>query len=731
MATWMEPDEQDEDEQFRAIIAELAQEPLPSMEAEERMPSADLATPMERQGSGDSIIRDLMDRGPARGGDYDNAVIRDLMDRRVPEGVNTLEDLVAYSRQPGGMQRAMDEGLIAPLSNAEPARDPFGLTEEDDPALADFIAQQQQPAQPQFDPRYADPAKHPIALQADPTRGNAEAEERDVYPDAAPSDMAGAFYGRLGRDRALAGDSEGVDFAQERAQAYVANPEPYTPVGSSPMWEKYSNQGAHMGSGGGLAALAGRGGSTSYGGGAGGPPMARDNSGLMMLAAGADFFLNKGRNTGRLLGAAAGQDAEYENYNRNMAHQKALADLAATNRRGMYGGRGMDPLTHELRLAQLAQRDQQLRINADREARLAKAYEDQHDPGSAMSARARELAVQGGISPDIAAGKSAAQLGKLSGAVNEYLKQVGEIGDARTSRAAATSRAQAQSTMVPKIQTAEGIAGATHPYKMAQIAEGARLRNEAERQSPAYEMARQKMAAAESHAFTSATERYLNVADNIAPVREYLDKYEGQDVPGFGTADSVMPDRFLPEEALRARQQLRNAAEQVLRANTGAAAPITEEQANAVRTGMQTGATEQQVRIATEIVENFARNNIRSFATNREDAARSVLRNRGLEQWAYPEAARPDLEQSTRGGSGADETAPFTSYRPDQDPSRDRSRTAGQARQRPKTKAQPAQTQSIGMRNGKPVRRIEWATAPDGKRVRVVFYADGSREVVQ
>lgn len=615
---WMKPTEQEDEDEFAALVEQLAGEPLPNQEAAPEMPSADLATPME------------------------------------PE------------TQPAALPE-------------EPARDTL---------------------YPNVDPL---PAAEPEDI------------DRPVYPDAAPSDMGVEFYHRLALDRQQADDSEGADYASERLERYAAGPQQSSMPGESPMWEKYSNQGARMGTGGGagLSALASRG----YGGGSGGPPMAQDNSLLFGLAALADFGLNKGRHTGRLLGAM-GQDTDYENYRRQMEHQKDMAGMQALANRGRYGGRGMSPEQLALRQQQIAQRDRQLAISEAAEARKMQAWEEANSPDSGASARAREIAIASGLPAEVVQGQSAAQLAKLSPAVNDYLKNTGEIGEARTDRAAATAGAQARATMAPKIATAAGISDATQANKLELVREGAQLRNEAERQSPAHEMAREKMAADQAFAFTNASERYLNIGDAIAPVRAHLEMYKGKDDPAFGTADSAVPDRFTDEESLRVRQNLRNAAEQVLRANTGAAAPITEAEANDLRTGASPGATEKQVRVATEIVDRFARNNIRSFATNREDAARAVLRNRGLEQWAYPETAQ---EPTAR---------PIVKPRPAGRPQTvtvDDLEDAPAPSGGPKAAAQPAQPR---MRNGKPVRKVLRAYAPDGRLVRVVLYEDGTQEQV-
>lgn len=162
-------------------------------------------------------------------------------------------------------------------------------------------------------------------------------------------------------------------------------------------------------------------------GGLPGPPLAEapDQTGLG-IAAMLDLVLNRGRNTGRILGAMSqgGQGVDFENYKRQMAHAKATADLQRARETG-------DPLKQMLALERLKlARGRETRIAESQGTRQAAAATEVErkdrlrDPGSEETKQARELALQfiGDDDPEMSEWVSNASADQIS----EWRSQVGQ-----------------------------------------------------------------------------------------------------------------------------------------------------------------------------------------------------------------------------------------------------------------------------------------------------------------
>jgi hypothetical protein len=175
------------------------------------------------------------------------------------------------------------------------------------------------------------------------------------------------------------------------------------------------------------------------------PPMESGTSSGHLIGAGVlDLLLNKGRNAGRFLAALGqGDQSKMENYKRMADHAKNQSALDNAYAYGGRGPRGSDPMAMQARLGNLELRRRQIEMQEESAAlkiRLSK-------PDSAESVRMQEIAIAGGVSPEVAKGKSANELRGLSPAVNEYLKNTGPIGEAKTQQAANTAAATSEARM--------------------------------------------------------------------------------------------------------------------------------------------------------------------------------------------------------------------------------------------------------------------------------------------
>lgn len=182
-------------------------------------------------------------------------------------------------------------------------------------------------------------------------------------------------------------------------------------------------------------------------------PMAPETPTAALIGGGLlDLVLNKGRNAGRFIQAIAngGDATRMENYRRisdRMQRQSALDNAYAG------GGRGwnqVDPMTMAARLQGLALSQKRLGLANTREQRIDQQWTEMNDPKSATAQRYREAAIAGGIDPKIVEGMPATAVQKVFPAVNDYLKNTGPIGQARTDRAAATAGAVSNATQANK-----------------------------------------------------------------------------------------------------------------------------------------------------------------------------------------------------------------------------------------------------------------------------------------
>jgi hypothetical protein len=121
-----------------------------------------------------------------------------------------------------------------------------------------------------------------------------------------------------------------------------------------------------------------------------------------------------------------------------------------------------------------------------------------------------------------------------------------------------------------------------------------------------------------------------------------------EDMPGVGKLDSstlLHPGGAgLSDDDLTVRRNLDSLAEYLQNKITGAAAPAEQAKRIQALAGAQSGATEQQARVALDIIRENLRSQLRASGVGREEAARKVLAEMGgLDEWVY--GKKPTAEQ--------------------------------------------------------------------------------------
>lgn len=208
------------------------------------------------------------------------------------------------------------------------------------------------------------------------------------------------------------------------------------------------------------------------------PPTAEGIPTWSLLGAGiADLLLNKGRNAGNFIATLGTQDdaLEMENYQRQVDHAKAQGDLDKAYAQAGGRGRGLSPEQIALQQARLGQGALRLKLQqgeaqrkAAESAQKRKQWEELNSVGSDRHKAMVTWAQQNGAPPGIEK-LPVVDIQKIFPAINEYLKNTGEIADARTAQAAAEAAATGEAAMPSRIATARGIAEATQPFELEKI----------------------------------------------------------------------------------------------------------------------------------------------------------------------------------------------------------------------------------------------------------------------
>ncbi len=452
------------------------------------------------------------------------------------------------------------------------------------------------------------------------------------------------------------------------------------------------------------------------------PPPAKERDDGMLIAAGVlDLLLNKGRNASGILSTlATPKDTAYENYERQMKHAKGMADVYAYGNRGR-GGRYTDPQVLELRRLQYEARLDDIDIKKQEAARKQRQWDAVNKPHTPEAEALIEYGVANGMDREKIKDLPVTTLLRVGGApMAEYAKKTGIIGDAAVEYAGQVSREQAEQTMQPKIQTAAGISDATfeNKRKLAEVQAG--FRKEGEEREHARELGKESRGFAER--FATKNQMEMDVAGLINTV---------QSSPG-GVAPATFPERFrgaitayvIGDDRIESWQAKHMILEIWSRSQSGAAISESEDGKFIMQVGLDPKASAENIEAAFKVLSSVVDGRIKAAASPNPAGAAPVLKARNLDPAKYLQGMEGVQVQPAATPGGAPTPAAPAPAPPAGAPT-----TPTAAPQSPQSAA-PAPMRNgkqIAMRNGKAaVKPIK----VQGKPGRMIFYEDGTREVV-
>lgn len=412
------------------------------------------------------------------------------------------------------------------------------------------------------------------------------------------------------------------------------------------------------------------------------PPAAKSPNTFGLIAASAlDLFLNKGKNTGALLGQmVAGDNADYENYERQMKHAQALADLSYAGRRGQQQPYSrVDPRLADYRERSIALREQQ--FEATQEQREAKAKEAAalKTLDSPETQSVRDAAAATGADPEKLAGMTGEQ-------ILQWRPQLGQMAQQLRSDAAWQERfGKTQAAVRAK-------EGRGEARDLAKEGRAKDVRSEERRATAAADYSKQ----------------YETDLD-IAGLVQDIESSPGGTAPGFFERfRGVIMARGIDPERIEAWQAKQLVLELWARKQTGAVIAQDEDAKFAVQVGIDPAASAEQVEAAYNVLSRVIERRLKRGAVSNRDAAREIMEASGLDADRWTGVA-PEAEPAL-GVTGGD--GPKVN------------KVVGAA-SKPGDGGSP-----IGTRNGKPVVSIDKEKTETGLRV-TIHYQDGSSETLE
>lgn len=363
----------------------------------------------------------------------------------------------------------------------------------------------------------------------------------------------------------------------------------------------------------------------------------------------------------------------------------------------------------------LAARREAQKLRADRfaaeqakEAEKKRLAAEAADPNSETSKRYREFALQ--VMPDLAdkiEGRSKAELEN-----NPYIRGAIQM---------ATQEERSQDSLALEEERQR------NRQQMAGVREKYAIGREGRAEERALGREGRAEARTQLHRGEDFRKWYSKEAEKdlaIANLIEQIDKAPGGAAPQglMERFRSAFTARGIDPARVKSWQMKQMVLELWARQQTGAAISATEDQRFTVQTGLSATADQAQVEAAYDVMEDVVGAWLRTKGAARPDDAREILQAAGAspDRW-LGKAPKPRVDALSRRKPHPNDN-PRTGYI--EPPPRDEvAPGAGPGAEAPAAK-------SIGKRGGKDVRAFRDATAPDGKRVRVFFYMDGSQEVV-
>lgn len=163
--------------------------------------------------------------------------------------------------------------------------------------------------------------------------------------------------------------------------------------------------------------------------------------------------------------------------------------------------------------------------------------------------------------------------------------------------------------------------------------------------------------------FAKDTETSRSMAQQMKELSPLLEKYKDGDIPGTGKVDQWIPNAVQDyvggdsEDATRIDQLKTGLQAEYRHAKTGAAASVPEDLRLMIVNGTKPGSTEQEFRLGMEALKKALPLQIKAYGAGREDQARAVLREQGLEDYVYGPSA-PAQQSSGTTNYGPDDAHP-------------------------------------------------------------------------
>lgn len=366
----------------------------------------------------------------------------------------------------------------------------------------------------------------------------------------------------------------------------------------------------------------------------------------------ADALLNKGRGAGGIL--ALGSSGASEAREAELDLKRAQAEHL---RRATTGHEAVDPEVLRMRQEALDLRSRGQDFQRDKFTQNVDARKQKLDTSEADRDHYLKWLESKDVDTSELQGVSQATLLKLNPMLaQEYrLAQQIPLNDAAAGRAGAV--AEARLPAAKELKRSPGVGQGVGADGEPELTPQMRLQQEKEYRAAADQ-------------YNKETGYARGGAQQLKRIQGVVDRYKGDDIPGIGMLDSMMPDALVGLVAghaegkykTRADDQLeisnakKTLAEMSQRKESGAAGPDAERLRYLVRVGAQTGATAAQFRTGIEAANELMKMELRTFATGKEKAAHESLRNAGLEEYTFGKSEAPPAAAAPS-GQRAPETA--------------------------------------------------------------------------
>jgi hypothetical protein len=399
-----------------------------------------------------------------------------------------------------------------------------------------------------------------------------------------------------------------------------------------------------------------------------------------------DAFVNRGRGAGQIVGAAANsmsEDRRAEQHRLDRiaeieAHHKSADPMKALTDYGNLTARNYEDRIHQQTADTSSTRTQSL-VNPESEAakgrvQLTKDASDARRTGTLNANHEQAQSV---------ADDAALRAGEVRTAQNDSNHQNAPVKAADDAFEAYLKLHQTGDQLA---ENAGKRAAAEEPYKKnlqksaddVRIGAEQRKRDEMQREAdqlsagrpatPQQALGMQKNDTANARNYSKDVKDELPVADAGSQLMKIFEahKDDPHGVPGLGVADSMatkvpmgtaVEDWIEGPDAKVVRENMAMLRAKYQHGLTGAASNVPEEKRIEFIAGLQPGATAEQTMNSVKMLKESSDKYLQDFAVGKEDQARAVLRNHGLDSLIRDPAPAPTPR------SGAIDTLPVTGGR--------------------------------------------------------------------